>query len=243
MNARILQGNNSAIEQLFKKLAMKKLLMYSFVLLLCSSLSAQHTGIYAGLNGAFQKSAISCSDDSDAGGQLDFENTYKQAFGFDLGYNFDPKIGIQTGVIYSQQGQKYITVGVPDAKYVTDLRYLKFPVLFCYHLRSDKKLSFLIQAGFQLSLLLEAKSSRENAFGFYTPKYVDVKDYYTSLPVELAMGIGLQYTFKKICMNLLIRPDYSISDIEKTEKKPGLIAPASNFTLGIPQLGFQYYFK
>ena len=57
------------------------------------------------------------------------------------------------------------------------------------------------------------------------------------------LGLGMQYKIHKWCVNLLIRADYSLSDIEKTEKKPGLRSPASNLTMAIPQLGVQYFFK
>lgn len=222
---------------------MKKLLMYFFILMLANSINAQHTGFYAGLNGALQLSLIFNSDDHDKGGELNYETTIKQAFGLDLGYKFNPKVGVQTGIIYSQQGQKYITTGNPNANYRTDLTYIKFPVLFSYHLRADKEISFFVQAGLQLSLLTEAKSSRLNVFGIYSPAYKDVKDYYSSLPIEVALGCGVQYSLRKFCINVLIRPDLSISDIEKTETKPGLRSPTNNFTLGLPQLGFHYFFN
>lgn len=222
---------------------MKKLLIYFLSIMVSSSANAQHTGFYAGLNVALQKSSILCSSDKDLETQLDVEKTFNVAYGLDLGYKINPQIGFQTGVIYSQQGQKYLTKGNTNANYKTDLTYIKIPLLFCYHLMPDKKLSFIAQAGFQLSLLSEAKSSRDKVFLYYSSYYMDVKDFYSSIPIDLAMGFGLQYSLQNMCINLLIKSDYSISDIEKTEKKPGLRAPASNFTLGIPQLGFQYYFN
>ena len=220
---------------------MKKLLMYFSLLMFANSINAQHSGFFAGLNGALQLSLIFNSDDHDLGGELNYETTITQAFGLDLGYKFNPKVGVQTGIIYSQQGQKYITTGNPNANYSTDLSYIKFPILLSYHFRSNKKISFFVQAGFQLSVLTEAKSSRLNVFGIYSAAYKDVKNYYSSLPIELAMGCGVQYSFRKLCINVLIRPDLSISDIEKTQTKPGLRSPTSNFTLGLPQLGFHYF--
>lgn len=222
---------------------MKRLLIYVLVLISGNLLNAQHTGLYVGVNAAFQNTRIANSDDQNLGGELDFDNTFKSAFGFDLGYRFTTRTGIQTGLIYSQQGQNYSTNGNPIGNYKTELTYLKIPVLFCYRLRPEKKLSFLLQGGFQLSMLSEAKSSRKGVYGAYSPALVDVKSYYTSLPIELVVAVGLQYTMGKFCLNALIRPDYSLSDIEEIDQKPGLRGPTSNFTIGIPQLGIQYFFK
>jgi hypothetical protein len=204
---------------------------------------AQQTGFYTGLHGAFQATWILNSDDSDKGGELNFENTYKQSFGLDLGYKFNSWIGVQTGVTYSKLGQDYSTSGNPNANYKTDLNYLKIPIQFTYTFRPDKKISFITIAGFHLGLLTEAKSSRMQGFGVYSPSYIDVKDYYSSSTIDLALGIGVQYNFRKLSINVSIQSDYSLSDIENADKKPGLRSPTSNFSIAIPQLGFYYFFK
>ncbi len=222
---------------------MKKLLMYFYVTLMAFSSQAQQVGFYSGLHGAFQATWILNSDDADKGGELNYENTYKQAFGMDLGYKFNSRIGLQSGINYSRQGQDYSTLGNPNANFKTSLNYLKIPVLFTYTLKPDKKLSFISLAGLQISVLSEAESSRMQVFGIYSSSLVDVKDYYSSSTIDFVLGLGIQYHFRKLSINLLIQSDYSLTDIENTDKKPGLRSPTSNLSLAIPQLGFQYFFK
>jgi len=222
---------------------MKKLLIYFLILQFTQQASTQNTGFYTGLNGALQNTWILNSDDFDQSGALEFAVTFKPAFGLDIGYSFKPNMALQTGIIYSEQGQNYETNGNTNANYETDLTYLKFPVLFCYHIKPENKLSLIAQGGLQLSLLSEAKSSRENVFGIYSPLYKDVKEYYSSSTIDAVLVFGLQYNLGKLNIQLLVKADYSLSDIEEAEKKVGLRNPSSNFTLAIPQLGFHYYFK
>lgn len=222
---------------------MKKLLMYLLILQFTQQASSQHTGFYAGLNGALQNTWILNSDDFDQSGALEFAVTLKPAFGLDIGYRFKPNMALQTGIIYSEQGQNYETKGNTNANYETDLTYLKFPVLFCYHIKPENKLSFIAQGGLQYSSLSEAKSSRDKVFGIYSPLYQDVKEYYSTTTIDAVLGFGLQYNLGKLNFHLLIKADYSLSDIEEAEKKVGLRNPSSNFTIAIPQLGFHYYFK
>ncbi len=204
-------------------------------------ITAQDTGFYAGLQTAFQISLICNSNDFDTGGDLDFDGTYTYAAGVDLGYKFKPACGIQTGFIYSKQGQNYRTANNVHANYKTELSYYKIPVLFNYYIRPEKKWSFIAQAGLQLSLLSEAKSSRENVFNYYSANLKDVKSYYSSYSIDLVVGIGIQYSIKKLKLHLLLRPDYSLSDIEKSEAKPGLRGPSSNLSFQLPQFGIQYF--
>jgi hypothetical protein len=206
------------------------------------SLTAQHVGLYFGLNAAYQYTRILNSDD-DAINGLSYENTLRYAYGVDLGYKFDTLMGIQTGFIYSEEGQQYLTKTIRGARYKTELSYYKIPVLFGYQLFLNPKFSILTQGGFQLSILKEAGSSRNKVYGEYNAVFTDVKDYYETLPIEAVLALGLQFHYKRLSLNLMLRTDYSLSDIEVTEKKPGLRPPTSNFTLAIPLLGFHYFFK
>lgn len=195
---------------------------------------------FIGANAALQSTWIFSSTDFDEGGLLNFESTIKSAYGLYTGYKLNAKFGLESGAIYSFQGQRYVTEGNSLANYKTDLEYLKIPLLFNYQTDPSKKFSIISQIGFQFSILLNAESSRSHVFGPYSPKLVDVKDFYNSLPIELVLGLGVQMNFNKYAIRLLIRPDYSLTDIEKTDKKPGLRSPSSNFTFGLPQVGFHF---
>ncbi|HRG67245.1 MAG: PorT family protein [Saprospiraceae bacterium] len=219
---------------------MKNTFFFSFLIALLCHQNAVGQRFFIGANAALQSSWIFCSTDFDEGGLLDFESTIKQAFGIYTGYQFTPKFALESGAIYSFQGQHYVTEGNSLANYKTDLEYLKIPLLFNYQTDPSKKFSIISQIGFQFSLLLNAESSRYQVFGPYSPKLEDVKDFYSSLPIDLVLGFGVQMNFKNYAVRLLIRPDYSLTDIEKTDKKPGLRAPSSNFTFGLPQIGFHF---
>lgn len=195
---------------------------------------------FIGANAALQSSWIFSSTDFDEGGLLNFESTIKQAYGLYTGYQFSSKFGLETGAIYSFQGQRYVTEGNSLANYKTDLKYLKIPLLLNYQTDPTKKFSIISQIGFQFSLLLNAESSRYQVFGPYSPKLEEVKDYYSAVPIDLVIGFGVQMNFKKYAIRLMIRPDYSLTDIEKTDKKPGLRSPSSNFTVALPQVGFHF---
>lgn len=221
---------------------MKKLIILSLTLLISGASFTQQKKLYIGVTGALQNTWILCSTDFDEGGILDFKSTIKSAVGLDLGYQINPEISIQTGLIYSLQGQNYITAGNTNANFYTDLSYLKIPLLLCYYIRPESKVTIVTQVGFQMSLLATAQSSRLLIFGPYSPLYQDVKDSYSGSSLDAVVGFGIQYKLKQMNFSLLLRADYSLTDIEKTEKKPGLRSPASNFTWTIPQLGFHYYF-
>lgn len=62
---------------------MKKKWICLFFLTLPVFMKAQHRGLYFGGNAAYQYTAITNTDDKELGGELDFKNTYKQAYGLD----------------------------------------------------------------------------------------------------------------------------------------------------------------
>ncbi|MBK7357955.1 MAG: PorT family protein [Saprospiraceae bacterium] len=219
---------------------MKNTIIFTFLLGLCCTQNGIGQRFFIGANAALQSTWIFSSTDFDEGGLLNFESTIKSAYGFYTGYQLNAKFGMESGAIYSFQGQRYVTEGNSLANYKTNLEYLKIPLLFNYQTDPSKKFSIVSQIGFQFSVLLNAESSRAQVFGPYSPKLADVKDFYNSLPIELVLGLGVQMNFSKYAIRLLIRPDYSLTDIEKTDKKPGLRSPSSNFTFGLPQVGFHF---
>lgn len=211
------------------------------LLALCVRTDAQSPGFFGGLNLGIQNSWIFNKNDFDEGGQLDFEATFKPAIGINLGYGFNSSSSIVSGLIYSQQGQKYITANLDNADYHTDLSYLKIPLLYQLNAGGQRRVNFLLQTGFQASVLMSARSSRNQVFGFYSPDEQDVKDNYAPFVVEFVLGLGLQVNFDKWAIQALIRPDYSLTDIEKTGEKSSSRDLSQNLTVGIPQIGVNYY--
>ncbi|MBK9109391.1 MAG: PorT family protein [Saprospiraceae bacterium] len=216
-----------------------------YLILFCfgiTKLNAQSSNWFAGIHVSNQISWIFNSFDSDEGGELDYVLTLHPSFGLDLGYRLDPHFAIQTGFIYSAQGQKYETAGNEDADYKTDLTYLKIPLLLDYRSKPLGKMGLVLQGGFQLALLSTAESSRENVFGYYSSLYKDVKDFYESTAVDFVLGLGAEYKSGSHVFRLVLRADYSLTDIERTEKKPGLRGVSSNATVALPMLSYLHSF-
>ncbi len=220
---------------------MKKISILLTFLLACFRSEAQSPGFFGGINFGLQNSWIFNKNDFDEGGQLDFEATYRPAFGINLAYGFSASSSLVSGLIYSLQGQKYVTANVDNADFYTDLSYLKIPLLYQLTAGGDRKVNFLLQTGFQASFLLSAQSTRNQAFGFYTPDEIDVKDRYAPFVMDFVLGLGLQVNFDKWAIQVLFRPDYSLTDIEKTGEKSSSRALTQNLTVGIPQVGVNYY--
>lgn len=216
-----------------------------YLILFCfgiSMLNAQSSNWQAGIHVSNQMCWIFNSFDADEGGELDYVPTFHPSFGLDLAYRLDPHFALQSGLIYSSQGQKYETAGNEDADYKTDLKYLKIPLLLDYRSKPEGKMGLVLQGGFQLALLSSAESSRENVFGYYSSLYKDVKDFYESTAIDFVLGVGAEYKSGSHVFRLLFRADYSLTDIERTEKKPGLRGVSSNATLALPMLSYLHSF-
>lgn len=201
---------------------------------------AQTHQFFIGPHFAFQKTKIVCTTDAEADGRLVFRNTFKPAFGFDFGIQFNPEFKLVSGLNYSYQGQEYGTSGNDIARYKTELDYLRIPILADYTFIRQSAFSFFGQAGFQLSILAKAKSSRDQTFYYYSPLFLDVKSSYETVNYDLVLGAGAEYSFNRSALQILLRFDYSLSDIEKTEKKIELRAPASNLILALPKIAYHY---
>ena len=214
-----------------------------FATCILNAVVAQRSGLFMGVQLGFQNSWIFNKNDFDAGGGLDFKATFKPAFGVNVGYNLSKNLGIQSGIIFSQQGQKYITDGNSLADYKTDLNYLKFPLLLKWNSDPEKIVSFLLHAGFQISLLQSANSSRTGGYGYYSPNLTDVKDLYSSNPFELVIGLGAMVNLGKLNITALLKPEYSLTDIEKVDLKSSSRDIARNFVFSIPQISLNYSLK
>ncbi|MBK8954254.1 MAG: PorT family protein [Saprospiraceae bacterium] len=205
-------------------------------------LQSQNSNWFAGARVAYQNTWILNSDDFDQGGELDYVATFKPAIGLILGYKLNSKLNLQTGISYSLQGQNYETAGNEDADYETELNYLKIPLLLSFRPKPDSKIGWIVQGGLQISLLSDAKSSRENFFGIYSSVLKDAKNYYVSTGIEFVAGLGAEYQTGSHAFRFMLQADYGLSDIEKTEKKPGLRSVSSNATIALPMLSYLYAF-
>jgi hypothetical protein len=212
-------------------------------------INAQSNKFILGVNVGVQATTILNNNDLDDSGQLDYSVPYKMQYGLNLAYRMNRKIAFQTGLIYSGQGQNYVTNGIASADYKTTLNYLKIPILIDWNTNSVKKLNFILQFGFQFSNLLKAESSRARInsnnvpFGYYTNNVTDVKSFYTNTTLDVVLGPGVNYKLNnKINIGAILRMDYSLNDIEKKELKPSIRDIANNATLVLPQFYCNYTF-
>lgn len=218
---------------------MRLFLLLLFTLILKSN-TARTQQFFIGPNFVFQKTKIACTTDAEADGRLVFRNTFKPSFGIDFGVNINAEFKLVSGLNYSFQGQNYGTSGNDIARYKTELDYLKIPVLAEYTYARQSAFSFFAQAGFQLGILTKAKSSREQTFYYYSPLLLDVKSSYETINYDVVLAAGAEYSFKRSAIQIMLRFDYSLSDIERTEKKIEFRAPAGNLILGLPKIAYHY---
>ncbi|MCC6752733.1 MAG: PorT family protein [Saprospiraceae bacterium] len=203
---------------------------------------AQDNRFLAGAHLALQNTWIVSGTDADEGPLLDYEATYRSAFGIDLAYRYRPSWRLLTGLRYSLQGQRYSTANIPNALYRTELSYYKVPLLIEYATLTEKPLHIIFQGGFQLALLSSAKSSREDVFVYYSAAFKDVKSYYSNAVVEGVLGCGVEYATGPHLLRLIVRAEYALNDIEQTEKKPALRSVASNAAIALPMVAYLYDF-
>ena len=188
---------------------MKKLFL---LLIICSFSfnSFAQKGAFVGLSIMPQSAWILNNDDFDSG-DFDFGIPFSVAFSFDAGYMFNDAIGIQTGVLYSPQGQKYVDGGSDFAQIKNN--YLKIPLLF--RLRSGgEKVAFLFNAGPQFGFLIG--SSITSSVGETDPPIgSDTKSYYENFELSAAIGLGTSIELNSsLFLDLMLKLDYGLSEIE-----------------------------
>jgi hypothetical protein len=203
---------------------------------------AQQSGVYLGVNVGIQYSKILNEQDQNAGDSIITRATFKPIIGGDLGWQFSSNFGIQTGLLLSQQGQKYKRSSHIDSTFSTDLSYLKVPLVLTYKTATEKIVSLVIMAGAQLNFLYRAESSRRNVFGSYTKSALNVEKYYEKMPLEFVFGLGAQYNIsEKINLFTILRADYSTNTIEVPELRQAERTISRNLTIITPMFGIHFY--
>lgn len=205
-------------------------------------LKAQQTGVYFGVDVGIQNSRILNKLDQNSKDSIHLRATFKPMMGIDVGWQFAPKFGIQTGFLLSQQGQKYNSTTNKSKTFSTDLSYVKIPLILTYKTSTEKSISFTLQGGVQVNFLYRAESNRNKIWGNYTKAYVDVSSFYQKTFFEFVFGLGTQYNIsEKINLFTVLRADCSINDIELTSQKPNTRPISRNITVVTPLLGIHFF--
>lgn len=197
-----------------------------FLLLSCffatTSLFAQK-GLEFGLRVMPQGTGIINTDDFDEGPELNFRTTIHLAYGVHIGYNFSDNVGIQTGIMLSQQGQKYVDDAPTEGSSTSEVRlsYLKIPLLLKLNTNPHKGAQFVTTLGVQIGLL--------NDFSYYEDEEnvsddladflgVDPKSVYQKNDLSAVLSLGARFRLTdKLQLGTHLHLNYSISDIENKD--------------------------
>jgi hypothetical protein len=156
--------------------------------------------------------------------------TYRAGGGIDLIYNFTDVYGVQSGVYYSQQGQKYsgfiVEPGTGDS-IKTDftshmyLNYVRVPVMFRFNseFAAEEQMSLSIYGGLQLGILrnVEAVKTSPGPQADLVARYPNFNFANLYKKTDLGIAAGAQFNIKlspKLHTMLGLRYDRSFSTIE-----------------------------
>ncbi len=168
---------------------MKKLVLIAAALVLMLPAAFAQKGLHAGLKVTPSSVWMFNSSDSDEGGRFDFVSTWGYSVGGSFNYHFTDGFGVGADVLYSNQGQKFESLGLEGKR---SLKYLKLPILLHFNTNSDAVAYFQGQLGVQFGFL--TGSSLLNADGDESALVGSViaapKDAYNSMNLGFVFGFG-----------------------------------------------------
>jgi hypothetical protein len=233
-----------------KKLKMKKELMLLIALVTISVATYAQKGLNIEIHaqpgmtmgGDFQVPTDNSNSNSYVSPGKSF--TLGMNTGASVGYNFNDKVGVSLGLLFSHQGQNYksFTYTVSDnfTEYRSvSLNYLKIPILFNFVSAPEKSVSFTCSAGFYLGFLTGYKDetwytysdgSRDDNLAngstlveTYTPNTgtsstdnaAFLSKPYKSADFGGILAVGLQFKLSdKIVMPLMLNYQIGFSDVK-----------------------------
>ncbi len=154
---------------------------------LLSSALAQE-GSYITLSGVGQITKLNNADDyARRTAKLKPEDTYNPAFSLRYTYIYKPNYGLETGIIYSKQGQRYSGTfrdsSMLNYESNVSMDYLRIPLKFQFSssLDADIKNVFLsISTGFSIDILMNVQTNTEPGFNT-NEQSINYKDLYQSV--------------------------------------------------------------
>lgn len=180
-------------------------------------------------------------DDAARGDGLDYTRTWGMAYGVQAGYNFLDFLGVQTGLLYSGQGQKYVGDGSSGfEKWHTKLNYLKIPILLKVNSNPDAGAHFVVTAGVQYGILTGASYTiNEDEIDTHPLGYSIKEAFANDLAAVFSLGARFRVS-DNFNLGLSFRGDYSLTDIQNRDLMVGNEpvyaddrAPSANLTGGI----------
>lgn len=231
---------------------MRKLTLVFLACIFAGSLQAQQ-GLSIGVNVTPMSTWILNGDDFDAGAELNFRSTFGFSAGLNLGYNFTDRLGLVSGVLYSSEGQNYITdidgrTEEEQNRFSRELTYIRVPVLFKYNSEITDRTSFLLRVGPYFGFLSSAQVTQdinapvdleEQAYETQNISYADPSDLFLTsttgsifngFDLGVALELGSQINLSEnMQLYFLFRLAGSVGSIENSEVIQDLKANNNNF--------------
>lgn len=192
--------------------------------------------------------------------ELDYNPKWGYTVGGSVGFNFNKRVGLLSGVRYVRTGQNYEDTFNPGAQFCqtpyhvvreVDLRYLRVPLSVRYRVPfRNPDFKFYASAGLYAGWLLQATETvvvndmnRTNL----TP----TKEKFDAVDMGLNVGIGAEYFItKSLFLSLGIASDFglldmngpAIKDLEWFSKNDVGYKKSRNFNAGL-SIGMHYIFN
>ena len=242
---------------------MKKIYTLLLALMLVLPATYAQKGLSLGLNGEFLGTTIVNQNTWGNGHEYDYDISTGSAFGLDVGYNFNDKIGIYTGFSMMNLGQKYKdTYSTPGTTIESDWsRQLKFkynviPIMVKF-VGSETTVNFI--GGFGISIAMMKEASQiwtkdgadyheifENEFTGETFDMgaEDVTERFnkTDIFVNLEMGARI-FFMDNLYMDATLNAGYGVKDMNQSDwqmkNKDGEYNPSHNGYIGA-KIGIAY---
>jgi hypothetical protein len=195
----------------------------NFIILLAfilqTGLCSAQKGLWMSFNYLPQITGMLNKDDRSYFGELyQYRTTYDQAAGMQFLYNFNDRLGVGSGLLFSSEGQKFLSIHwntpFPGKK---RLDYLKIPLFISLNSNADKKIILKVMTGVQLNYLV--KSDGVILIIDRPRNYYDLQQanntYYQKFLFATMLSAGIEYRLsQKMRLGLTFRADYAFTDAE-----------------------------
>ena len=180
---------------------------------------------------------------SDYKDRYTYQTTSGEAYGLSFVYYDTTKFILESGIIFSNQGQKFTesrlynynsTYDSTTLNIHFDLRYIKIPVLPGISGNRSNKIFGNVNLGLQFSILNSAtlivEDTKQSPYNYN--ETTDFKDTYKAFTIDAALRLGINiHVTEQMLFSTLLSMDQSLSNIDKS--MPVYNFPASyNRTFG-----------
>lgn len=222
-----------------------------FQILVGVNLSKAQQGQYISLGGGVQQARLENRIDITQNRRGSFNNSYssKPAYNLNLhltyANNFSNNFGFETGLHYSDDGQRYNGQYTPDQEtfnFDSELRltYLKFPLLFVMNSTMDEssdRVFFTMKAGLQINYLLSADFELNENIRSNETATINTMELYRQLGTSVRGEALFNFMISdRVFAYTGVSADYSIGSIENTDYNYPDNAPSwYYFPVSVPQ--------